>query len=69
MSNKIIIPFDGAKVADIESGGLTTFIGFARLRTMLEGSKSTGLHSTEKITGFVIDKDGINIRIKNVPKP
>lgn len=70
MSNKLIIPFDGAKEEDIESGGLTTFIGFSRLRILLEESyKKTGLLSAEKISGFVIDKDGISIRIKSVPKP
>jgi hypothetical protein len=65
MSNKIIIPFDGAKVADIESGGLTTFIGFDRLRNVLSNYAGTPLSDDEKIIGFVIDKEGISIRISN----
>lgn len=63
MSNKIIIPFDGEKAADIESGGVTAFIGFDRLRNILSNYAGTPLSDDEKITGFVIEDDGISIRI------
>jgi hypothetical protein len=65
MSNKIIIPFDGAKAADIESGGLTTFIGFERLRNLFSNSAVSCLSDDETITGFVIDETGITIRISS----
>jgi hypothetical protein len=63
MSNKIIIPFDGAKVADIESGGLTMFLGMESLRNTLTASPRIGIANNEKIIGFVIEEDGISIRI------
>lgn len=63
MSNKIIIPFDGQKEADIESGGLTMFIGMEGFRNALTASPRIGIAETEKIIGFVINKHGISIRI------
>jgi hypothetical protein len=65
MSNKIIIPFDGSKASDIESGGVTSFIGFDRLRNILSNYAGTPLSDDEKIIGFVVDETGIAIRISN----
>jgi hypothetical protein len=63
MSNKLIIPFDGAKASDIESGGVTTSFGFETLRSILESSAALRILKSEKITGFVIDDYGVKIRI------
>lgn len=63
MADKLIIPFDGEKVSDIESGGLTMFIGMESLRNTLAASPRVGIAANEKIIGFVIERDGIQIRI------
>jgi hypothetical protein len=63
MSNKIIIPFDSEKASDIEAGGLTMFLGMESLRNTLTASPRIGLSQNEKIIGFVIENDGISIRI------
>jgi hypothetical protein len=68
MSNKLIIPFDGRSKAEVDGGGLTTFIGFSRIKRMLETSPEIGLSNAETITGLVIRQDGIDIRLENKPK-
>lgn len=66
MSNKLIIPFDGKSKAEVDTGGVFSFIGFERLRRLLK--TDAGLSDTEAITGLVIDEGGINIRIDGKPK-
>jgi hypothetical protein len=69
VSSKLIIPFEGRSKAAIESGGLTTYIGWSRFKKFLESSPEIGLSDNETITGLVIDNDGINIRLEIKPKP
>lgn len=63
MSTKIIVAFDGEKPSDIESSGATMFLGMESLRNTLTASPRIGIAKTEKIIGFVIENDGISIRI------
>lgn len=63
MSSKIIVSFDGENDSDIEAGGLTMFLGMESLRSTLTASSRVGLSNDEKIVGFVIENDGISIRI------
>ena len=63
MSDKLIIAFDGEKASDIEGGGLTMFLGMDSLRNTLTASPRIGISQDEKIIGFVIESDGISIRI------
>jgi hypothetical protein len=61
MSDKLIIPFDGKKEADIDTTGEFTSISFESIRRLL--GQPCDLDEDEKITGLVITKDGIKIRI------
>ena len=57
----MIIPFDGKKESEVDTGGVFTTIGFETLRKLL--GPPCDLDEDEKITGLVITKDGIKIRI------
>lgn len=57
---KIIIPFDGKTESEVDGGGLVTFIGYGRIKKMIEESE---LESFEKVTGLIITKDGITAKI------
>jgi hypothetical protein len=60
MSDKLIIPFEGKKESEIDTSGTFSFIGYERLRKLLEND--CGNMYGERITGLVIEKEGINIR-------
>lgn len=64
MSDKIIIPFDGKKESEVDTAGIFTFIGFERLRTLLESV--CDVDEREKITGLIIASDGIKIRMDRI---
>jgi hypothetical protein len=61
---KLIIPFGVNKESDVEAGGEFTFIGFERILKLI--APHCDLDEDEKITGLVITKDGIKIRIDTV---
>ena len=63
MSTKIIVAFDGEEPSDIEGGGTTMFVGMESLRNTLTASPRIGIAQDEKIIGFVMESDGISIRI------
>lgn len=67
MSNKLIIPFDGKSKEDIDTGGVFSFIGFEKLRALLNNYMDIDEES-EDITGLRIDESGIDIRIDTKPK-
>lgn len=62
--DKIIIPFDGKKESEVDTSGEFTFIGFETIRKLL--GQPCDLDEDERITGLVITKDGIKIRIDTV---
>lgn len=62
MSDKLIIPFDGKSKADVDAGGVFSFIGFEKVRALLNGYMDID-DETEAITGFRIDESGMNVRI------
>lgn len=68
MSNKLIIPFDGKSKAEVDAGGVFSFIGFERLRALLNNYMDID-EETEAITGLRIDESGIDIRIDTKAKP
>lgn len=61
MSEKIIIPFEGNTEAEVDSGGTVTFIGYGRIKRLIEESE---LESFEKVTGLIITKDGITVKVE-----
>lgn len=61
MSDKIVIPFDRLNESDIDTGGVFTSLTFESLRKLL--APAVDLDEDENITGLVISKDGIKIRI------
>lgn len=61
MSDKLIIPLDGKTDKEIDYGGVVTFIGFERLRLLLH--PVCDIDEDERISGFMIDKTGITIKI------
>lgn len=67
MSNKLIIPFDGKNKADVDTGGVFSFIGFEKLRELLNPYMDID-EEAEAITGLRIDESGIDIRIDTKPK-
>lgn len=60
MSVKIIIPFEGNTEAEVDGGGVVTFIGYGRIKRIIEESE---LESFEKVTGLIITKDGITVKV------
>lgn len=62
MADKLTIPFDGRTEKDIEGDGEKTSISFSYLRKLLE--PVVDCDEDEKIAGFLIDKDGITIKIE-----
>lgn len=61
MSEKIIIPFHGNTEAEVDCGGVVTFIGYGRIKRLIEESE---LESFEKVTGLIITKDGITVKVE-----
>ena len=61
---KIIVPFDGKNESEIDTGGIFTQIGFERLKTYLE--PICDIDEDESITGLIITKDLIKIRIDRI---
>jgi hypothetical protein len=61
MIDKLIIPFDGKKESDIDTDGEFTSTSFEWIRRLL--IQHCDLDDDEQITGFVITKEGIKIRI------
>lgn len=64
MSDKIIIAFEGKKESEIDTGGVFSQIGYNRLRKLLEPVGGVG--DDEVITGLIIDKNSIKIRIEQI---
>lgn len=62
--DKLIIAFDGKNQSEVDGGGIFSFIGFERLRKLLE--TDCGCGKSEKITGLVIRNDGISIRLESI---
>lgn len=58
---KIIIPFEGNTEAEVDGGGTVTFIGYGRIKRLIEESE---LESFEKVTGLIITKDGITVKVE-----
>lgn len=58
---KLIIPFEGKTEAAIDGGGEVTFIGFERIKRIIEEIE---LESFEKCTGLIITKDGVTVKIE-----
>lgn len=61
MSDKIIVPFDKLSESQVDTGGVFTTISFESIRKLL--GPAVDLDEDEKITGLIITKDGIKIRI------
>jgi hypothetical protein len=61
---KLIVPFEGKKEAEIDTGGVFSFISYERLKKLLE--KDCGCSPNEKITGLIITDNGIRIRIDTI---
>lgn len=59
--SKLIIPFDGKSKADIDTGGVFSFIGFEKVRLLLNSYMD--IEDDESITGLRIDESGIDVRI------
>lgn len=57
-----IIPFNGNSEKQVDDTPLTTFIGWVRLKNVLSVT-SLDLDD-EEVIGFVIDKEGITIKLK-----
>lgn len=66
MSNKLIIPFDGKSKEEVDTGGVFSFIGFEKVRQLLNGYMDID-EDAEVITGLRIDESGIDIRIDTKP--
>lgn len=64
--DKLIIPMDNRTEKDIDSGGLTTFIGYEKLRRLIV--PDCRLAENEVIAGFSFEKDGVTIKFETVPK-
>lgn len=59
--SKLIIPFDGKSKTDIDTGGVFSFIGFEKVRLLLNSYMD--IEDDEAITGLRIDESGIDVRI------
>lgn len=58
---KHIVPFEGTKESEVDSTGTFMFFSYLSIKKLLE--PAVDLDEDEKITGLVINEDGIKVRI------